>query len=388
MLRARLIYAVLLVGLAIFYILYIDPLPLLMLVTAVAVPLLLRLGLLWLHFAAECSVSCQAASCTAREEVPVTFTLKNRCPLFFSRGEAELRLHHGFGTEDETLRIKFPVHGRNTTRLTFYIRPQFCGEIEVQLRRVLVYDLFRLSRTRLRRADGSTTLLVLPRPVLLPLEETAPPADRPESEVYADRPGDDPSEVFGIREYVPGDAVSRMHWKLSSRSDKMYVKEFSRPVEKNCILLIDCRPSARKDADHGDVQTLLTVVWSIAAELLSRGHICELVWYDADERAMVTHVPEDEGALVSLFQTILHAVPHMQPTAETLYAAAGTMTCASVITVTNDPQTLLPAFAVQGMKANHRTLLLISDAPSCPAPEDTEVQRIRPGSYAVRRIIV
>ena len=42
--------------------------------------------------------------------------------------------------------------------------------------------------------------------------------------------GDDPSELFALRDYQPGDRMARIHWKLSARKGEWYVKEFSRPV--------------------------------------------------------------------------------------------------------------------------------------------------------------
>lgn len=50
--------------------------------------------------------------------------------------------------------------------------------------------------------------------------------------------GDDSSEIFDVRKYHGGDALNRVHWKLSAREDELLVKEFSLPISKsNCIVL-------------------------------------------------------------------------------------------------------------------------------------------------------
>ncbi len=53
------------------------------------------------------------------------------------------------------------------------------------------------------------------------------------------RPGDDNTELFGIREFRDTDNPKRIHWKRSSREETLFVKEYSRPLEKQCAIWID-----------------------------------------------------------------------------------------------------------------------------------------------------
>lgn len=55
-----------------------------------------------------------------------------------------------------------------------------------------------------------------------------------------EKPGDDPSEVFAIREYQPGDRPRSIHWKQSVKTDSLLVKEMSLPKEDNIMLIFDC----------------------------------------------------------------------------------------------------------------------------------------------------
>lgn len=51
--------------------------------------------------------------------------------------------------------------------------------------------------------------------------------------------GDDPSEIFDIREYADGDKIQRIHWKLSSKTGDLMVKEGSLPLMKEIHIFID-----------------------------------------------------------------------------------------------------------------------------------------------------
>lgn len=51
--------------------------------------------------------------------------------------------------------------------------------------------------------------------------------------------GDDPSDTFGVKLYVPGDNVKAIHWKLSGKTDELMVKEFGLPVDSQILILAD-----------------------------------------------------------------------------------------------------------------------------------------------------
>lgn len=53
------------------------------------------------------------------------------------------------------------------------------------------------------------------------------------------RKGNDLSEIFDIREYVPGDDIRSIHWKLSSKTDTLILKEASDPSHYNVVILPD-----------------------------------------------------------------------------------------------------------------------------------------------------
>ncbi|NBK79824.1 DUF58 domain-containing protein [bacterium D16-76] len=53
------------------------------------------------------------------------------------------------------------------------------------------------------------------------------------------KPGDDLSELFGLREYRPGDKVSHIHWKLSQKTGRTLVKEPSLPLADCLLFLLD-----------------------------------------------------------------------------------------------------------------------------------------------------
>lgn len=96
------------------------------------------------------------------------------------------------------------------------------------------------------------------------------------------------------REYVPGDEVRRIDWKVFARNDRLVVKEFVEETNLACHLLVD----ASESMDYGslDWTKLDYARWSAAALAhltLDQRDTAGLVVFDATDR---TKVPPGNGA--------------------------------------------------------------------------------------------
>ena len=92
----------------------------------------------------------------------------------------------------------------------------------------------------------------------------SPDANCPDdSENYApDRTGYDLAEVYALREYAPGDSLRQMHWKLSSKLDKLVVREPSLPVRRSVLVFWERTQTAAPE--QSGVQ--FSVCWNDAQE--------------------------------------------------------------------------------------------------------------------------
>ena len=57
-------------------------------------------------------------------------------------------------------------------------------------------------------------------------------------------------EVFGIREYRPGDSLRRIHWRASARHAELVVREYEPPGIQTQGILVDPKPPTREHADQ------------------------------------------------------------------------------------------------------------------------------------------
>lgn len=119
------------------------------------------------------------------------------------------------------------------------------GPLVVSERSFETSDPVGLFRNTVRVMDAEHTL-VLPRFTSL----HAQPAVREfEASVVAPRAGGG-TEIFGVREYRPGDPLRRIHWRSTARRGELIVREFEPPGVQNLGIFLDPNPASVDLADQ------------------------------------------------------------------------------------------------------------------------------------------
>ena len=378
----KLIYLLLTAGLAVFSVLYIDSLAVVLLLCALFLPVLLKAGLLWVKFSSQASLETGSASCTVHQSIPVSVVIENRCPLFFPKNYATVSVCHAFSDTPEKIKLCFPLHGRNSTRLTFYIRPDCCGSVRLRIEKIRILDCFHLFGTRMKKASASAEILVLPEKLRLTVHDTAEAVYAPESHRYADKAGDDPSEIFGIREYHAGDAVSRIHWKLSSKSDILFVKEFGFPIEKQVLLLAEYLPEA--DSDTMDrmkqAQAFLTLVYSLSARLAESEDKAFLAWHNGSH--LIYRPLQSAEELPEIFREMYRSLDSMALETQDLRSLFSGRQYSSATLVTNDSHAEMLPVLEREADAGRKNLLVMTGEKIAFSSDSVAVRPILPEQIA------
>jgi uncharacterized protein DUF58 len=97
-----------------------------------------------------------------------------------------------------------------------------------------------------RQSPDAEIALVLPRFSSL---SRRPEVRELEASVAAPRAGSG-TELFGVREYRPGDALRRIHWRSSARHGELVVREYEPPGVQTLGIFCDPHPSGREVADQ------------------------------------------------------------------------------------------------------------------------------------------
>lgn len=361
MILVKLLYLVLLIILACFWILYVDSIALIMLLCALCLPILLKTLMICLKFKSEAFLSCDANTCTSGDSIPVTVTINNRLPFSFSQMHAVIDLHHSFGIEKERIKLQFPLHAKNTTKMTFYIHTDFCGTLDISLKKLYVLDYLHLFRANLIASRRTASVLIVPKRIQLQVFNLSEPVYCDESDLFGDKAGDDPSEIFGLHEYIPGDSVSRIHWKLSSKNDQMLVKEFSTPVLKSVMLIADFKwDNISTKHRMREVEAFLSVFYSLVCTMVEQQIVPTVLWYRSKSDEMYHCTPTTLSDIIEMFRELFFSIASMEMDVQLLLNETVGTQYSSVTCLTNVlTERLLTAIDRQ-IDVNQRNIVLIN----------------------------
>ncbi len=121
-------------------------------------------------------------------------------------------------------KLNIPVRAHRTTSVSYPVVMEQCGRFRMQADRLTCMDLLGIYSVNIS-VDRETECMILPKG-----EEREQEAgllyQKGVAEAMESREkGYDFSDISGIREYIPGDKLQNIHWKLSSKKDELMVKE-------------------------------------------------------------------------------------------------------------------------------------------------------------------
>lgn len=176
-----------------------------------------------------------------------------------------------------------------------------CGKVQITVADVRISDLFGLFSKTLP-TETTMEFTVLPQlfepAIMLEHSDMA----MPDSDTYSPyKPGSDPGETFAIREYIPGDAVRQIHWKLSEKTDKLMVREFGLPVVNEVALLLE----TAGDGSAGELDAVTEVFASVSAALLAGSIRHHIFWRASKTDELVEFEIGDEDAFSFMLSQLL-----------------------------------------------------------------------------------
>lgn len=167
-----------------------------------------------------------------RRGTPGQWGLRIKRPAFFPMPRLTLRLrfHNDLTGWTEKKRVIW------TREQTFPVPTDHCGQVTCRVTRARMLDYFGLFALPVR-LPAPVAVLVLPVPA--PAEKLSNPelADAPAA---AERNRQVPNGDYELRDYRPGDPLRFVHWKLSSKRDKLMVREWRGTCCPRVILAVDC----------------------------------------------------------------------------------------------------------------------------------------------------
>lgn len=217
--------------------------------------------------------------------------LENKGVLPIASAEVEAICTNLRTGETDSYLIKKSLRPRGSKEVTLIVVPGHAGRYELTVGSAVIRDPLGMWQRPVSFDErrGATFMPELFDMRFVPAGVTA----MPESDIEASKVrGAVSGDVIDIKEYVPGDPVRNIHWKLSEKIGKNLVKVLGNPVSDQYLILLDNPADIARDPEALDA--VASVYSSLIHTLRKNDMTCYAGWTDPETgKAVIRRIADD-----------------------------------------------------------------------------------------------
>lgn len=198
-------------------------------------------------------------------------------------GPVVVWLWHRNCVSEKWKKKKLTFYGEMEESYELYTSSKYCAQYLFFIKKAKIYDIFQIFSKKipiLEKEYAQQGITVLPECYTLAEWPVRPnPNVMVEGERYSNvKSGDDASEIFDIRDYVPGDRLNRIHWKLTGKLRRLMVKEFGLPIDSSVLIFFDLGFYKNTEEYMEYRDALFCVLFSLSETLSAQGQVHYIAW--------------------------------------------------------------------------------------------------------------
>lgn len=238
----------------------------------------------------------------SKNDIPIDFVLNNRTGLPMPGVHFDFTVENHYYPNDELQCVALPVRAGKST-YHWSVNSVYAGKIGISGIEIRMRDYLGLFTFR-RKFNCEDDIYVIPTEsdvIMNVIEDTFTEGDDQDND--SGYSVDDVTQIKEFREFIPGDRMQKVNWKISAKHDELYVKEYEQQYNRTLTLLVELR---RDSEEVGFLDELITAFYSAAVKLLDMDMVFRVQWYDIETGRFLTEtVSEQEDLEEALHQMYL-----------------------------------------------------------------------------------
>ncbi len=198
----------------------------------------------------------------------------------FARIEMKYNIYHSM-EEEKSHRFTdyFSLFG-GSKEYSYTISFDYCGIYHIKAEEIKVMDMIGLVSVMLPPVEAHA--IIMPTLYDIKVTEEKLSLNRQEENFTDPTKGYDVSEIKELREYRDGDKLSQVHWKLSTKSEDLIVKEYERQAGTCIVISCDASYKTLKE-----INAYYDFLYSFGIGLLKAEYFFNLVYFDKLEQTLI-----------------------------------------------------------------------------------------------------
>ncbi len=195
--------------------------------------------------------------------------------------------------------ISVPIHARKGYVLELPVITTYPGIIKIEVDAVKIKDLMGFYYFN-KKCEASAELTVMPENIgNISFDNSNLDRGMLESEESSKR-GNDFSDVQEIREYIPGDKLMSIHWKLSAKRDILMVKDRVSMSDRQLVIVPELYGK-----DPAALNIILAATYTAILQLIENKTTVRLVYWSANryeyEDVRIDYSQDAKDAFAKMF---------------------------------------------------------------------------------------
>lgn len=212
-------------------------------------------------------------------------------------------LSNDFYEKVKTITVDIPVKGYGENKITVPLTSGESGYITAGNPRIIIEEMFGILSTK-GSYDVSEKYMVMPSMVDVgEVDDIISVSD--DSEELLTEKGEDTSEIADIREYIPGDRMQRIHWKLTMKTEEMMVKEYAKNYDIQFCVVLDFAYGP----DDNNIDELLDDTYSLLEMLSNDNEQFVFCHINSEHNGLMSHVIRSEVDIIDAFSELYYIRP-------------------------------------------------------------------------------
>lgn len=238
----------------------------------------------------EIVVSADKASIGKNIPTDIYFTVDNKSIIPVEDLKLDVKLYNHFYHNDEEYNIIIAAIPRKVRQTKISVTGIYCGRMVAEIERATIYDAFGMFRFA-KDIKKRTEIYIMPSKSDQFENVAISTLGVSEDEQLQTKKGDDVSQISEIRNYIPGDKLQNIHWKLSAKSDELQVKEFSLPYSEDVIILVELYV---EEETPDTFDELIEVLYAFSMDLIQQGRKFNIIWKNSEYNFKNMEVNNDD----------------------------------------------------------------------------------------------
>lgn len=218
------------------------------------------------------------------------------------KAQLTLSIQNSFYGDRGEMKLTLPIRMKGKERYKIPLSLTRCGLVTVSISAVKIQDPLGLYERTILYKDVEISnhmecsFTVLPKPENQSImkeiikNSTLGYSENEETNVK----GNDFSEVSGLREYIPGDRIKDIHWKISAKKGIKMVKERINLSDEQLICVLDFSREPEK------TELILQMTYSLI-KVLPNGLGAKFIWWDDNSMEFESINYDDDTGVEQIF---------------------------------------------------------------------------------------